>query len=98
MYVDINMHVDGLAADTWMHTKFHNYGMRAAMSYVVGLLQHKKAERERERETSSKGFASSKGSMNVNLYKNTYFLFIQCENIIAGIFGAKTSIFRAKQF
>ena len=58
------MHVDGLAPDTWVHTKFHNY-MACELWPIVGLLQHKKKqrERERERETSSSGFASSKGSM-----------------------------------
>ena len=55
------MHVDGLAPDTWVHTKFHNY-MACELWPIVGLLQHKKKykeegerkikdrERERERE------------------------------------------------
>ena len=49
-YVVINMHVDGLALDTWVHTKFHNY-IACELWPIVGLLQHKKSrERGRERE------------------------------------------------
>ena len=92
------MHVDGLALDTWVHTKFHNY-MACELWPIVGLLQHKKKQRERERERDViKWFCVIKRFYDVNLYKNTYFLFIQRENIIAGIFEAKTSIFRAKEF
>ena len=93
------MHVDGLALDTWVHTKFHNY-IACELWPIVGLLQHKKSrERGRERERDViKWFCVIKRFYDVNLYKNTYFLFIQRENIIAGIFEAKTSIFRAKEF